>query len=149
MRLNDLYPSNWLKASDIEDSRVVTIDRLEVAEMQDGTRKPALYFQEEEKGLILNKTNANAIAAVYGDDTDGWEGQKIQLISVPVEFNGKQVDAIRVRVRPQKQSQPKAKDSMGGVSYGEAKSRVGSGRPMEEGRRVELEDDIPFAPEFR
>jgi hypothetical protein len=145
MKLNDLYPSNWLKASDVEDSRIVTIDRVEVAEMQDGTRKPALYFQEEEKGLILNRTNANSIAAVYGDDTEGWSGHRIQLISVPVEFNGKQVDAIRVRARPQKQTPLRDPNP-----YGEAKARVSSGKPMEEGARVPLEDDqIPWAPEFR
>jgi hypothetical protein len=143
MKLNDIYPSNWLKASDVEEPRVLTIDRIEIAEMQDGARKPAVYFREEEKGLILNKTNANVIAAVYGDDTDAWEGQRIQLVSVPVDFQGRTVEAIRVRAKPQKQTPPKA------AGYGEAKARVSSGRPMEEGRRVELEDDIPFAPEVR
>jgi hypothetical protein len=147
MKLNDIYPSAWLKASDLGDTPLVlTIDRIEMAEMQDGNRKPALYFQEEDKGLILNKTNANAIAAVYGDDTDDWLQQKIQLISVPTDFQGRTVDAIRVRVR---QAKPAAKPQLSGdrtvrsgtASYGEAKGRA-QGRPMESGNRPEIDDDL-------
>jgi hypothetical protein len=38
-----------------------------------------VYFQGKQKGLVTNKTNANNIAALYGDDTDDWIGQKIML----------------------------------------------------------------------
>ena len=51
---------------------VLTIDRLEMEEMQDGTRKPALHFQETDKGLVLNKTNGTTIAARPMADTDDW-----------------------------------------------------------------------------
>jgi hypothetical protein len=115
---------------------VLTIDRVEIAEMQDGNRKPCLYFQEQDKGLVLNRTNANAIAAIHGDDTDAWSGHRVQLISVPVEFQGKQVDAIRIRARAAK---PAAQQQVRSGSYGEAK-----GRPMQSGSRPELDDDLPF-----
>jgi hypothetical protein len=71
MKLNDIYPSQYLKAADIGDEPMsLTIDHVEMVEMQDGTRKPALFFQEQDKGMILNRTNANAVAAIHGDDTD-------------------------------------------------------------------------------
>jgi hypothetical protein len=160
MKLNDIYPSTYLKAADLGDEpMVLTIDRVEMAEMQDGTRKPAAYFEEQEKGLILNRTNANTIAAIYGDDTDSWHGARVQLISVPVEFNGRQVEAIRVRVR---QTKPSAKQPhpaavrahasgdgqvrSGTASYGEAKGRAPVAPRKSLGEK--LEDEIPFAPSW-
>jgi hypothetical protein len=136
MKLNDIYPSNYLKAADIGDNpMVLTIENVTLEELQDGSRKPCLFFQEQDKGLILNKTNANTIAAVYGDDTDEWQGARVQLVSVPVDFQGRTVDAIRVRAKAQKQSPVRS----GAASYGEAK-----GRPMQSGNRPEIDDDLPF-----
>ena len=142
MKLNDIYPSQYLKAADIGDEpMLLTIDRVEMAEMQDGTRKPACYFQEQDKGLILNKTNANTIAALYGDDTDDWSGQRVQLLSVPVEYQGKMVDAIRVRVRQAKPAaKPQSNVRSGADSYGEAKGRVAAPQT----RAEMLDDDLPF-----
>ena len=45
--------------------------------------KPVLYFAEYTKGVILNKTNADAVAAVFGDEEDDWPGHKLQLVTVP------------------------------------------------------------------
>jgi hypothetical protein len=159
MKLNDLYPSNWLKAADIGDEPLIlTIDRIEVAEMQDGNRKPAVYFREEGRGLILNKTNANTIAAVYGDDTDSWVGHKIQLLAVPVDFQGKTVEAIRIRARAAKPAAkpayrnpndvgnddpPRGNVRSGVASYGEAKGRAPVAPRVSP--QDDLDDSIPFS----
>lgn len=45
----------------------------------------------------MNKTNCNALAFKFGDDTDGWIGKSVQLFSEPVYFQGKTTDGLRVR----------------------------------------------------
>jgi hypothetical protein len=102
MRISAAFPSTYLKAADLQGRTVpVAIDRVELEEIG-GEHKPILYFQGKEKGLVLNKTNANNIAAVYGDDTDDWIGGGIQLFPTMVDFQGRSVEAIRVRVAPRK-----------------------------------------------
>jgi hypothetical protein len=99
MNVNKLFPSKYLKAGDIDDDRKVTIERLRVEKMEnDGTEKPVLYFAGSDKGLVMNKTNALVLASAFGDDIDGWAGKKCVLYTVQVDFQGKLVDGIRVRV---------------------------------------------------
>ena len=98
MRVSEAYPSNYLKAADLQGRQVnVTIERYDMEDIGDG-HKPVLYFQGKEKGLVLNKTNANEIAFVYGDDMDEWIGKKIELFSMMVSFQGKMIPGLRVRV---------------------------------------------------
>jgi hypothetical protein len=63
---------------------------------QDGTTKLAVAFQGVSKKMILNKTNCLTMAKVLGDDTDRWINGKITLMSMPVSFQSRSVDAIRV-----------------------------------------------------
>lgn len=113
-RVSDMVPSKYLKAADVEDSPVLTIADVKEESIGQGAQadnKWILYFAEEEKGLVLNRTNINTIAGLYGDDTDDWEGKKITLFATQVDFQGKQVDAIRVRNKPPKAREPKATKS--------------------------------------
>lgn len=64
--------------------------------------KPVVYFEETDKGLLLNKTNANTIAQLHGPETDGWPGKQITLFATDVDFGGKMTLAIRVRMRAPK-----------------------------------------------
>jgi len=110
MDINQLYPSDYLKAADLQGRDVtVTIERIEVVTMTDGQPKPCVYFKGKQKGLLLNKTNAMNIASLYGPNTDGWVGQPIVLGTSWVDFQGKSVEAIRVRpkrVQPQDHQAP-------------------------------------------
>lgn len=97
MNINEAFPSKYLKASDLQGGTpTVTIDRVEM-EMMGDDRKMVVYFHGKQKGLVTNKTNANNIATLYGDDTDDWIGQKIMLVEAMVDFQGKSVPAIRIR----------------------------------------------------
>lgn len=101
-KLNDLFPSSYLKAADIEGhSPIVTIASIQVEELgQDEAKekKPVLYFEGKERGLVLNHTNANTIALITGsEETDQWVGKRIKLFVEIVPFKGKAVKAIRVR----------------------------------------------------
>jgi hypothetical protein len=103
-KIGDMYPSRWLKASDVEDEdRVLTIDRVVEEKIgQAGDLKWVLYFQELDKGLVLNKTNTTTIAKLWGDNTDDWEGCQVTLYATEVQFQGDMVEAIRVRSKPPK-----------------------------------------------
>ena len=100
MRISEEFSGTWLKAIDLHGHRVtVTIShvkREEVGQGEDREFKPVVYFQNKDKGLVLNKTNGLAIADLYGDDTDNWDGKPIVLYSTKVQFGSKMVDAIRV-----------------------------------------------------
>lgn len=97
MKVSDAFPSNYLKATDLNDhTPTLAIDHVAVETLGDD-RKPVAYFTDTKKGLVLNKTNATAIAAEHGDDMDAWKGKKIELFAMPVTFQGQTRDAIRVR----------------------------------------------------
>lgn len=101
--INDAFPSNYLKASDLKGGQpVVVIDRLEFEPVgQQKEMKPILYFEGKEKGLVLNKTNAKNITNLAGtSETDDWTGFAIRLYSAHVEFQGDTVEAIRVKAAP-------------------------------------------------
>jgi arabinogalactan endo-1,4-beta-galactosidase len=128
--MSSAFPSDYLKAADLNNRNVrVKIDRVEMKDIG-GDHKPILYFIGTEKGMVLNKTNANNISIAYGDETDDWQGKDIILFEAMVDFQGKTVPAIRVRV-------PTAKDNL---NY---KQRGVSQMPPEP-PPVETSDDIPF-----
>ena len=78
MNINDCFPSAYLKASDLKDPKTgrpktYTLVMSGVEWVKVGSdEKLHLKFQGAQKGMILNKTNANTIAAIYGPDTGGW-----------------------------------------------------------------------------
>lgn len=106
MKVSDAFPSKYISAPDLKGSNVrVVMQHIEIEKVGDDT-KPVLYFQGKQKGLVLNKTNSKAIADVYGDEMDDWTGQELILFPIMTDYQGKQVDAIRVRA-PQPKDNPR------------------------------------------
>jgi hypothetical protein len=96
--LNDLFPSKFLKASDLQGQvRRVTIQQVSVEEIAQGEHKPVIHFIDAPKPLVLNKTNGQLLGSLFGMETDAWGGKKIEIYSEKVAFQGRIVDAIRVR----------------------------------------------------
>jgi hypothetical protein len=73
----------------VGDTRIESFD--------DGGTKVVLSFLNARKGLPLNKTNASALSAVWGDDTEDWYGRWLELFSVPTTYNGRNYNGLRVR----------------------------------------------------
>jgi len=98
--INDLYPSKFLKASDLQGrSYKVIIDRTAVEKVgQD--QKLVVYFKGKQKGMVCNKSNAMMIAGVYSPQTDGWVGKEIKIYPGKTQFNGQVVDTLKVEVIP-------------------------------------------------
>ncbi len=97
--LADIFPSNFLKAADLNNRTVkVKIDKVIFEEIgQEKDKKQVMYFADVKKGLVLNKTNATTIGSVHGQEIEGWTGREIELFTQMVPFNGQNVAAIRVR----------------------------------------------------
>ena len=80
---------------------LLTIDKWELAQV--GTpdqpqEKPVLYFRGKQKGLVLNKTNGNAIAELHGEEMDDWPGKEITIFPTTTEYKGKRADCIRIKM---------------------------------------------------
>lgn len=109
MKVSQVFSGDYLKAADLGGHEpTVVIATVEVKEFEDGN-KLLISFQGKKKSLVANKTNSSRIAHLYGDDTDGWVGKEIILYTDLVDFQGKAIEAIRVRP-------PANKRQTGGVS---------------------------------
>jgi hypothetical protein len=109
--INDLYPSMYLKASDLGESQpVVTIDRVELEPVgRTKEMKPVVYFAGKQKGMVLNKTNSKKIAEITSShDTDDWHGAQVRLFATEVDFQGETVEAIRVKAPAAAKAKPVA-----------------------------------------
>lgn len=133
--IHDAFPSNYLKASDLQGAQpVVTIDRVEFEAVgRTKEMKPILYFRGKEKGIVLNKTNANNIAHLCGTpETDQWAGCQIRLYATHVEFQGETVEAIRIKAAP-----PRAAGARAAAPVAPP--------PADEPVSTLTDEDIPFA----
>ena len=98
MRVSDMIPSKWVKASDIIGDQTATIDHLVNEEVgKDKELRWVVYFRDMAKGLILNVTNIRALEEAYGDESDAWTGKSVTLFTMPVDYAGRVVQGIRLR----------------------------------------------------
>ena len=106
MNYQKFFPSKYINAADLDGQEdvLVTVRALGEEEIQNpegGTeQKPVLRFENAAKGLILNRTNADTIAGLYGADIEHWTGKQILLfVEKGVHAFGKKWDVIRIRDR--------------------------------------------------
>ena len=87
-RRPDLHGETWLR-------RIGKVDLVELKEKDGSTkRKYLVYFEGVEKPLVLNKTNAQKLAAAYGKDHSKWIGMEVELYA---EMTGLGKEGVRVR----------------------------------------------------
>jgi len=95
--IGDYFPSKFLKADDVKGEQPVTISELKEEKVGEDT-KPVIYFEEVDKGLVLNKTNSLKIAKILSSDKPiDWPGKKIVLYTALVTYKSEEVPAIRVK----------------------------------------------------
>ncbi len=130
-KVSEAFPSNYLKCADLADRpHQLHMANVEMETIGDDKR-PVLYFKDAKKGLVLNKTNANNISYIYGDDMDEWAGECIELYPTTTDFQGKTVDCIRVRP-------PKARAKKN------SKAEEPPPPKSEKDYGAEIDDEIPF-----
>jgi len=131
--IDDVFTGRYLKAADLgEKTPIVTIKNVKLENIEDEA-KLIVFFERVPRGLVLNKTNANAIADICGTrNYDDWNGYQIKLIKVKVDFQGKRVDAIRVEPAPKTKAN------------GKPKPDVEAFPDDDEPTATPKDDDIPF-----
>jgi hypothetical protein len=142
MNINDAFPSKWLKASDLQGRQpTMTIADVRFEEIGDGEKKPVVYFDGTDKGVVLNKTNATNISEGYGPDTTDWRGRKVVMFTTWVDFNGKSVEAIRMRPAPKQEFTSGLQQ---GKSVNAPLNTDDGGREFAPREAADLDDEIPL-----
>lgn len=109
--VDEMYPSDWLKGDDLLDGSgnplrvTIQIDHV-IAEKGTDYRTRAeidkwnLYFVGKQKKLTLNRTNANRLAEMFGDNSDLWHNQWIVIYPTLKNIGGKDIWVIDIHNRP-------------------------------------------------
>jgi len=102
MKVREMFPPKYLNKDDIVEPQILTIRecRMEDIEFEENVEtKPILYFEEyEDRGLVLNKTNATTLEELYGDSED-WPGKTIEVyVDSSIRFGSKKLGGVRFRV---------------------------------------------------
>ena len=97
--------SRYLRAIDVGDGQVFTIDRVSIESLkQDGGQdreKGVVWFRGEDRGLVLNVTLTVILRELFGVDLAGWTGKRITLHNdKSVRRGGRAVGGIRIKSSP-------------------------------------------------
>jgi hypothetical protein len=102
-KISEMRESKFLKQTDVGNGALMTVAGCEkhnvAAQGAEPEHKWCLEFHETDKPLVLNMTNMQLCARVFGsEDTDDWKGKRIVLYTDPnVVYAGKVVGGVRVR----------------------------------------------------
>ena len=110
-KISEMLPSSYLKQSDFdENGLIVTVARVDNKNVAKEDELPEhkwiVYFNEYEKGMVLNSTNIQALAkACNSDDTDDWTGKEVVVYVDPtVGYGGKVTGGLRIKRYAQPQA---------------------------------------------
>ena len=94
----------YYKAADVQAPkklRIKDVTEEEIGVGRDKEKKLCVWFTNDPRGLVVNKTNNRTLRGAFGDDCAGWKGKIIVLYPTTDEFRG--VPALRVRIPPPKE----------------------------------------------
>jgi hypothetical protein len=103
MKISEMFPRKYATGEDLQGKALMlTIAAVKAEKMTPQPGSPpvdkyVLYFQEAKKGIVLNRTLAEQIAEIHGQETDDWIGKRITIYPVPMTVAGKHRIAIRAR----------------------------------------------------
>ena len=100
--------SSYLKSDVVKEHGPFqfTINRTEQVQFENKDtgrieKKWALHVDEDERKVLLNKENTLTLIDQFGDETDYWTGNTVEVFfDKTVTFGGKRVGGIRVRAVP-------------------------------------------------
>ena len=99
--LDQVFTSKYLSAADLDGQSytlvIAGVELQNVGTAEKPDHKLVAHFHKTQKGLVLNKTNAYSIGAVYGLQTEAWAGKTLEVYPDQTMFGGKMVPCIRVR----------------------------------------------------
>jgi hypothetical protein len=95
--------SAYLKKEDFPTPEVLTITEVRDKEVTAPGKEPKhkiiLYFHRQDKGLVLNQANGDALFELTGyDDPEKWLGTHVEAYcDRNVEYRGQKVGGVRLR----------------------------------------------------
>lgn len=99
-----LFDRDYIGAFDLQGRDVVvTISKVIGGELTAmggrKSKKPILYFENKDKGMIMNKTNSKTVAAMFGNFVETWVGKRITLFVGMTRdpSTGGDIECLRVR----------------------------------------------------
>jgi hypothetical protein len=97
--------SRFLKAADLQREKKFRIKNAteELIGAEQKEKKLVVWFTNDERGFVVNKTNNRTIRGAFGDPVTGWVGKIIIIFPTMVDMRGKLTAALRVRIPPSKQ----------------------------------------------
>jgi hypothetical protein len=99
--------SKYMNANSLVSEKAVRIKDVTAEMVRRGSgqeKRPVLWFANHEKGLVLNTTNLRTLQGDFGDDMSKWKEKIIVVYPTKVDFAGKVVGGLRIRIPPPKQA---------------------------------------------
>ena len=90
------FGGKYMNATHITETFVGTVDRVDREDVDgNGKMKPVLYFEDRERGVVLNATRYETVSAMAKSrDTDNWVGMRVQVKRGSTRFANKVVDCV-------------------------------------------------------
>lgn len=85
MKVSELVGGRYLAAKEMIGQRILAtisgcmIEQFENRQTGANEDKPVLYFSDMEQAAVVNKSNLKLLAAAFGDETDDWAGQRVEI----------------------------------------------------------------------
>jgi hypothetical protein len=105
-KVSRILSSRFVKSYELSytDRRPAMIEKVTVEAFgNDFTEKLVATISDGngwEKDLVLNQKNAQRLAASFGDDTDEWVGQQVELWVIDVVYQGDTVQSVQIGPAP-------------------------------------------------
>jgi hypothetical protein len=99
--------TKYFKAADMPTEkklRIKDVTEEEIGVGKDKERKLCIWFTNDARGLVLNRTNNRTLRGAFGDACDGWKGKIIVVFPTQDDFRGRMVPVLRVRIPAPKQA---------------------------------------------
>ena len=92
-----MYRSSYLKSDDLNGQAFCfTITDCSAEKVGEGEKRLVLAFLEVSSLMILDRTNTNMLAELYGPETSEWRGKVIKLAPSTTLFLGQVVKYVRI-----------------------------------------------------
>ena len=101
---DELFPGRFIKAGEFgdRDHVTMTIKRVYLDSLEDergvNQKQAVIALEETEREWALNKTNAQCLKAMWGDDSGEWEGKRVSLVAEP-DASGLSDSGLCIRVK--------------------------------------------------
>jgi len=155
--VSQTYAGNFLNASELPTDRrlqavitgvvVQTIGQGVEAQPKMVMSLKSTSGKDWRKTVVLNKTNASILAAMFGDETDSWRGRHIEVWQENVMFQGRLLPGIRMTGAPPAHPAPTPLQNALATAGRSSKRTVLDDEPAVPDQVAsgdDLDDEIPF-----